>query len=140
MIKLVCFDLDGVLVDSKETHYESLNMALSELGEQFVIGRDEHLMKYDGLPTTKKLEMLHRDKGLPKEMFEKVWRRKQEYTQEVVSKLVSPNEEIVKVFKELNKKGIKIFVCSNAIRQTIRCTFFTLDSFSGWMNTSATKM
>lgn len=126
MIKLVCFDLDGVLVDSKETHYESLNMALSELGEQFVIGRDEHLMKYDGLPTTKKLEMLHRDKGLPKELFEKVWRRKQEYTQEVVSKFVFPNEEIVKVFKELNKKGIKIFVCSNAIRQTTKMYLFHL--------------
>lgn len=126
MIKLVCFDLDGVLVDSKETHYESLNLALLELGEQFVIDRNEHLMKYDGLPTTKKLEMLHREKGLPKEMFEKVWRRKQELTQEVISKFVSPNEDIVNTFKYLNRRGIKIFVCSNSIRQTTKMYLISL--------------
>ena len=29
MIKLVCFDLDGVLVSSKDTHFKALNMALA---------------------------------------------------------------------------------------------------------------
>jgi hypothetical protein len=126
MIKLVCFDLDGVLVESKEMHFESLNLALSEFGENFPIAKDEHLMKYDGLPTTKKLEMLHRDKGLPKELFEKVWRRKQELTRDVISKFVRPNEEIIKVFEELNRRGIKIFVCSNSIRQTTKMYLFHL--------------
>ena len=32
MVKLIIFDLDGVLVDAKEIHYESLNKAI-ELGE-----------------------------------------------------------------------------------------------------------
>ena len=27
-VKLVVFDLDGVLIDSKQTHYEALNRAL----------------------------------------------------------------------------------------------------------------
>ena len=30
MIKLIIFDLDGVLVDAKKIHFESLNKALGE--------------------------------------------------------------------------------------------------------------
>ena len=42
MIKLVVFDLDGVLVDARELHYEALNMALAEIDESYVINRAEH--------------------------------------------------------------------------------------------------
>ena len=52
MIKLVVFDLDGVLIDSKQTHYEALNRAL---GREYAISIDEHLSTYDGLPTRTKL-------------------------------------------------------------------------------------
>ena len=58
MIRLVIFDLDGVLVDARELHYNALNKALSSIDEKYVIGRDEHLSTYDGLSTTKKLNML----------------------------------------------------------------------------------
>ena len=54
MTKLVIFDLDGVLYDSKEIHYLSLNNALQEYGEDFVISESEHLRTFDGLPTNKK--------------------------------------------------------------------------------------
>ena len=37
MIKLVIFDLDGVLVDARELHYEALNRALKSLDEKYVI-------------------------------------------------------------------------------------------------------
>ena len=53
MIKLVIFDLDGVLVEAKDFHYEALNRALSLAGED-VITREEHLAKFDGLNTYKK--------------------------------------------------------------------------------------
>ena len=51
IIKLICFDLDGVLVDAKEIHYESLNRALESIDKKYIISRTEHLTKYDGLPT-----------------------------------------------------------------------------------------
>ena len=40
MIKLVIFDLDGVLVDARELHYEALNLALSSVDEKYIISRD----------------------------------------------------------------------------------------------------
>ena len=55
-IKAVLFDMDGVLIDAKEWHYEALNRALALFG--MPISRFEHLTTFDGLPTRKKLEML----------------------------------------------------------------------------------
>ena len=47
-IKLVLFDLDGVLIDAKEIHFQALNKAL---GPENAISRKDHITKYDGLPT-----------------------------------------------------------------------------------------
>ena len=52
--KLIIFDLDGVLVDSRDMHYESLNRALKDIAPTYVISYEEHLSTYDGLSTTKK--------------------------------------------------------------------------------------
>ena len=71
MIKLVIFDLDGVLVDARELHYQALNEALSDIDPKYTIHRAEHLSTYDGLSTTKKLKMLTDDKGLPEDTREK---------------------------------------------------------------------
>ena len=37
MTKLIIFDLDGVLVEAKEIHYNTLNQALKEVGNEYVI-------------------------------------------------------------------------------------------------------
>lgn len=76
MIKLVVFDLDGVLVDAREIHYEALNAALADIDQKYVIGRQEHLSIYDGLSTTKKLKMLTQNKELPEEFHNAVWNLK----------------------------------------------------------------
>ena len=62
MIKLIIFDLDGVLVDARELHYNALNKALESIDKKFIIPRDEHLSTYDGLSTTKKLNLLSENK------------------------------------------------------------------------------
>ena len=64
MIKLIVFDLDGVLIEAKQFHYEALNDALNLYVPDCIISWNEHLSKYDGLKTKQKLEMLSQEKGL----------------------------------------------------------------------------
>lgn len=63
-IKAIFFDMDGVLIDAKEWHYEALNRALELFG--MPISQVDHLTTFDGLPTRKKLEMLTLGRGLPR--------------------------------------------------------------------------
>ena len=77
MNKLVIFDLDGVLIDSRDMHYEALNHALSNVDRKYAIGREEHLSIYDGLPTSRKLNLLTERKGLPVDQHQQVWEDKQ---------------------------------------------------------------
>ena len=73
MIKTIIFDLDGVLIESKEIHYKALNAALPV---DYRIGYEEHLSTYDGLPTKQKLELLSLTKNLPKELHAEIQKNK----------------------------------------------------------------
>ena len=115
MIKLVLFDLDGVLIDTKNIHFIALNKAL---GGEFAITEEEHLSHYDGLKTTQKLDLLTKHKGLPVSLHESISVEKQKYTRDLLTTL-RPIEEIQKLFQELEDKGYTIGVCSNAIRRTV---------------------
>ena len=44
-IKAVIFDMDGVLIDAKDWHYEALNQALELFG--YKISRYDHLVTFD---------------------------------------------------------------------------------------------
>ena len=119
MIKLVIFDLDGVLVDAKELHYEALNMALRSVDEKYIIQRDEHLSTYDGLNTTKKLNMLTERKGLPIEFHNQVWKAKQDSTIEIISNY-KRDERLCNILSTLKEEGYSICVASNSIRDTVK--------------------
>lgn len=115
MIKLVIFDLDGVLVEAKNIHFESLNKAL---GQDFEISWQDHLSIYDGLKTTQKLNMLTERSGLPVDSHKDVWDKKQKYTLEALSNL--PHDQtLIDLMKFLCSSGFKIAVCSNSIRKTV---------------------
>ena len=116
-IKLIIFDLDGVLVEAKNIHFDALNEALSEVNAGYKIMWNEHLNKYDGLKTYQKLDLLTKDKGLPAEIHNQVWERKQQLTLNKLTNL-KHNKELVKTLKELHSQGIKLAVCSNSIRRT----------------------
>lgn len=118
MTKLIIFDLDGVLVEAKQIHYDTLNEALNEIGEEYVISEAEHLSIYDGLKTTQKLEMLTKNKGLHPEFYEKIWFRKQHLTIEAISQL-QPDLQKIELFKELRDIGYKLAVASNSIRRSV---------------------
>jgi HAD superfamily hydrolase (TIGR01509 family) len=114
-IKFIIFDLDGVLVDAKEIHYDALNEAL---GEKYMIAWDEHLSRYDGLKTSQKLKMLTEDKGLPVNLYDKVWTEKQKLTIDKLKNLTQ-SLQLIECMDALTNDGYKIAVCSNSIRKTV---------------------
>jgi len=115
MIKLIIFDLDGVLVEAKNIHFDALNEAL---GEEYTISWNEHLSTYDGLKTNQKLEMLSDQKGLPTELHKEIWEGKQKLTLQKLKEL-NPNQTLQSVMDALVENGYKIAVCSNSIRKTV---------------------
>ena len=118
MTKLIIFDLDGVLVEAKQIHYDTLNEALKEIDEKYVITEAEHLSIYDGLKTTQKLELLTKNKGLHPEFYDSIWYRKQQLTIEAISEL-QPDLQKIQLFKELRNKGYKLACASNSIRRSV---------------------
>ncbi|NVM36698.1 MAG: HAD-IA family hydrolase [Candidatus Lokiarchaeota archaeon] len=116
MITHVIFDLDGVLVDAREIHFEALNLALEKIcGEQYKISKKDHLSKYDGLPTKKKLEIL----GIDYSLHEKIWKEKQKKTLEVIDYMM-PNVYMRNILRTLKSRNYSIHVCSNSIKKTIK--------------------
>ena len=113
-IKLIIFDLDGVLVEAKNIHYEALNEAL---GDKYAISWNEHLSTYDGLKTTQKLDMLSENKGLPIDIHSDIWENKQQLTLDKLRAL-KPNVDLIQTMNLLVSEGYKIAVCSNSIRKT----------------------
>ena len=118
MKKLIIFDLDGVLIDTKDTHYRALNRALSEASERYVITESEHISTYDGLTTSEKLKILSERKSLPITEYEKIWTRKQQITNEELDK-IEENQKLIQIFKHLKEKDLLIACCSNSIRKTV---------------------
>ena len=117
-MKLIIFDLDGVLIDSRDMHFITLNKALDEIG--LFISHQEHIEKYDGHPTTYKLNLLSKEKGLSLDLHDQIWRRKQDFTQEVILNTYVRDERICEILKELKLKGYLLYCASNAIWATVK--------------------
>ena len=116
-IKAILFDMDGVLIDAKDWHYEALNRALDLFG--LGIGRDEHLSTFDGLPTKDKLKILSKARGLPKSLHQFLNNLKQKYTVEIAYALCKPIFHHQYALSHLAEEGYRLAVCSNSIRNTV---------------------
>jgi len=116
-IKAVIFDMDGVLIEAKDWHYEALNRALGLFG--MGINRYDHLVTYDGLPTRMKLEMLSAERGLPRELHEFINNMKQQYTMEMVYAQCKPRFYHEYALARLKQQGYKLAVASNSVRKTV---------------------
>jgi HAD superfamily hydrolase (TIGR01509 family) len=119
MIKLIVSDFDGVLLDLKEIHYEALNRALLPEGEEFIISPEDHVKVFDGLSTKKKLQLLSKLRGLSPDKFDEINDLKQEFTVELLAGFDKINYDIVAVITKLKENGLKFYVASNAIRNTV---------------------
>ena len=117
MIKLVIFDLDGVLVDACEWHRIALNRALKEVCN-YEISLEEHYKDYNGIPTKIKLNKLFQ-KGLIKDGdFALIEELKQRYTIELINETAKNRQEKIELINLLKNKKIKIACYTNSIRQT----------------------
>jgi HAD superfamily hydrolase (TIGR01509 family) len=117
MIKAVLFDMDGVLIDAKDWHYEALNAALGLFG--YEISRYDHLVTYDGLPTREKLKMLSAERGLPVALHGFVNEMKQKYTVDYIFNRCKPTFHHEYALSRLKADGLKIAVCSNSVRRSV---------------------
>ena len=116
-IKAILFDMDGVLIDAREWHYDALNRALGLFGME--ISRYDHLVTYDGLPTWKKLEMISSETGLSNKLHPFIKDLKQKYTMELIQTNCKPRFQHEYALSILKKEGYKIALASNSIRKTI---------------------
>lgn len=117
MIRAVVFDMDGVLIDAKEWHYEALNQALGLFG--FRISRHDHLTTYDGLPTKRKLEMLSIESHLPRALHGFINELKQQFTIDMVHRHCRPLFSHEFALSRLKAQGYKLGVASNSVRPTV---------------------
>lgn len=117
-IKAVIFDMDGVLIDAKDWHYEALNKALKLFGLE--ISRYDHLVTFDGLPTKDKLKMLSIESNLPESLHDFINEMKQIYTMEIVYAKCKPTFYHQFALSNLKKEGYKLAVGSNSIKNTIQ--------------------
>ena len=117
-IKAILFDMDGVLIDAKDWHYEALNKALGLFGIE--ISRYDHLHTFDGLPTKVKLQMLSESYYLPEQLHSFINEMKQQYTVDIIYQKCHPMFNNEYALSKLHNEGYRIAVCSNSIRNTIQ--------------------
>lgn len=126
-IKAILFDLDGVLVNMPDAHFEALNHALRLFGAE--IGRDEHLTRLNGLPTAKKLEALESQGRIPRGLGQFINRVKQDHTKNLIPKFCTPDYSKILLLKRLQQQGYKLACCSNSIRETLHLMLRSADLF-----------
>jgi len=117
MIKLVIFDLDGVIVDACEWHRVALNKALKEVCD-YEISLEDHYSIFNGIPTRVKLSKLSEMGIVEPEQHKKIYERKQQLTIDTIISLAPYRQEKVDLINYLRKKGCYIACYTNSIRET----------------------
>lgn len=114
--KAVIFDMDGVLIDARDWHFEALNSALRAFG--MAISYEEHLAKFNGLSTRQKLKFLTDTQNLPTELHATISDTKQNRTLRIAAEKCYPNTQHLILLDRLRIKEIRIGVYTNSIRET----------------------
>jgi beta-phosphoglucomutase len=119
-IQAVIFDMDGVLIDAKDWHYQALNDALVQLG-YLPITPEEHEATYDGLPTLAKLKALATIGRVPDDLVlhQAINELKQELTITATKRLCKPYAPHLKAMQTLKAQGRRIAVASNSVRSSV---------------------
>lgn len=118
MIKAIIFDLDGVLCDTPDMHYETFAQAYQKY-TNIVITKKEHDVDFNGRSTKAKLKILQTRDGFSKELFDIIWKEKQELTFTFIEKNFFRDEEKIQLLSYLKNNNYLIACASNAIKTTI---------------------
>ena len=110
-IKLCIFDVDGVLVNSRELHYPATAAALSDYGCLYSRDEDE---AFGTIPTRQKLHLLAEYDMINASDIDKIWELKDQYACEYFDDRILINENIKELFAELKSRGMWIALGSNA--------------------------
>jgi HAD superfamily hydrolase (TIGR01509 family) len=115
-LKAIIFDMDGVLIDARDWHFEALNEALSYFGSE--ISYAEHLERFDGLPTARKLNILSAEGRLPNHVHGIVEAIKQERTLRKAALMCYPSMRHLVALGWIRSAGLRIGVATNSVRST----------------------
>jgi beta-phosphoglucomutase len=112
--KAIIFDLDGVLTDTSEYHYQSWKRLADEEGIPFTRQEnDEHLR---GVSRKESLTYLLKGRKVPDAQFQEMMDRKNRYYNEMIKKMI-PNDLVEggrQLLEEIRQAGIKIAVASGS--------------------------
>jgi beta-phosphoglucomutase len=115
-IRAIIFDLDGVLADLVDVHYQALNDALAKNGFP-TIGREAQATLYNGLPTKTKLKLL----GVTEPAdIQRVYDDKQIATMAYIRQVCHVDIRLIALLQQLRDRGYRLVVASNAILDTIK--------------------
>ncbi|MTI60001.1 MAG: beta-phosphoglucomutase [Firmicutes bacterium] len=110
-IKAVIFDLDGVLTDTAEYHYQSWKKLAQEEGISFTREDNEQLR---GVTRRQSLEILLKGKTLPEDKMEELMVKKNEYYQELINNITEGDllPGVENLLNQLQEEGYKLAVAS----------------------------
>lgn len=113
MIKQIIFDLDGVLIDLCDTHYECFKEAVLTYSST-LITKEQHDKELNGLPTKTKLQRL----GFDDSDISLICDEKQKLTQKAIKK-IQIDHDLIDTLNQLNRDGIKLYCISNSVHETV---------------------
>ena len=118
MIKAIIFDLDGVLCDTPDMHYETFAQAYQKY-TNIVITKKEHDVDFNGRSTKAKLKILKERDCFSDELFEQIWQEKQSLTWDYIDRYLQTDQEKIKLLNDLKQEGFLLACASNCIKETL---------------------
>lgn len=120
-IKLIVFDLDGVVADTSKIHFDALNKALSDLDPKYCVSVEEDFYFLGTKPTKEKLKILSNIKNLPLSAYQNILDLKRKYTLEILDQLpvASYFTNNTKIIIDQLKKIYPVYLASNTNREFI---------------------
>ena len=115
-IKAVLFDMDGVLIDARDWHFQALNEALEPFGAE--ISYEDHLERFNGMSTNTKLKILSAENNLPVSLHRIINEIKQDRTLRIAGQLCFPVVQHQILLSRLKLHKISIAVVTNSIRKS----------------------